>query len=78
MALRCQPWRTVAPVSDCHSSLDDGIEVTLELYIIVEVRNGAQHVLGITPLIDSVSAGLIHVVSVSDLDHDLLPLGAIS
>ena len=35
------------------------------------------------PLIDSVSAGLIHVVGqdagfLSGLDHDLLPLGAIS
>ena len=49
----------------------------------MEVGDGAQRVLSITPLIDSVSAGLIHVVGqdagfLSGLDHDLLPLGAIS
>ena len=49
----------------------------------MEVGDGTQRVLSITPLIDSVSAGLIHVVGqdagfLSGLDHDLLPLGAIS
>ena len=49
----------------------------------MEGRNGSQRILGITPLINSVSAGLVHVVGLdagllSGLDHDLLPLGAIS